>query len=140
MAVRNDTQPPPGLGYSFQSNRFPDGVGSALIAIYSGEEELTETEITRPVGERWRVEIYDRGVCTNVRHVVLRLPARVVGSVGFIRIEEPAASRITRLDDRHHHLMSVPLRRPVGAMAGAFGRESLRHSRGRSGPNHAHVR
>src|SRR5262245_46959452 len=73
--ARADTEPPDAIGAKFKSNRFPDAKGSIIVWLVWSDELFEETDIDRAPGEAWSVEVYDRGICTNVAHLLLTVPA-----------------------------------------------------------------
>jgi len=68
----------------FDQNRFLAGSGTATsrVDLLAVGGQVTTRLLGRPPGERWQILIYDVGTCSNVRHVVLRLPILVIGSEG----------------------------------------------------------
>lgn len=83
--VESDVALPAGFEAIFFTNRFPGGKGSVLSAIHFpvGPGGTLSTQFKgRPPGEVWTLELYDRGTCTAVKHVVMRLPSVRIGSTG----------------------------------------------------------
>ena len=98
---------PSAFAARFDQNRFPYGSGTATsrVDLLAVGGQVTTRLLGRPPGERWELVIYDVGTCSDVRHVVLRLPFLVIGSEGHRteRVELTAASRqaiIRALRDR----------------------------------------
>ena len=81
----SDVALPAGFEAIFSANLFPGGTGTALSAIHIpvGPGGTISTQFKgRPAGETWAIELYDRGTCTAVKHVVLTLPSVRIGSDG----------------------------------------------------------
>jgi hypothetical protein len=83
--LESDVALPAGFEAVFFSNQFPGGKGSALSAIHLplGPGGTISTQFKgRPPGEIWGLELYDRGTCAAVKHVVMTLPSVRIGSTG----------------------------------------------------------
>lgn len=81
----------------FDEGRFVGGTGTATsrVDLLAVGGQVSTRLVGRPPGERWELVLYDAGTCDDVQHVVLTLPALVVGSDGHRsqRVALTASSR-----------------------------------------------
>ncbi len=81
----------------FDQNRFLGGSGMAVsrVDLLAVGGSVSTRLAGRPAGERWDLILFDSGTCDDVQHVVLTLPALVIGADGhrFQRVALTTSSR-----------------------------------------------